>query len=58
MLFYRTDIFDELNISVPETWDEFMKIIPVLQSKNMDIVLFVWHFVDLSELDAHFSRRI
>lgn len=37
MLFCRTDIFDELKISIPETWDEFMKIIPVIQSKNMDI---------------------
>lgn len=37
MFFYRTDIFEELKISVPETWDEFMKIIPVVQSKNMDI---------------------
>ncbi len=37
MLFYRTDIFEELKISVPETWDEFIKIIPVVQSKNMDI---------------------
>lgn len=37
MFFYRTDIFEELKISVPETWDEFMKIIPVVQSKNMNI---------------------
>lgn len=37
MFFYRTDIFEELKISAPETWDEFLKVIPVVQSKNMDI---------------------
>lgn len=31
MLFYRTDILDELGIKPPETWDDFIEIIPVLQ---------------------------
>lgn len=37
VFFYRTDIFAELGITAPETWDDFMKIIPVIQSHNMDI---------------------
>lgn len=37
MFFYRTDIFEELNLTVPETWEEFMKVIPVVQSKNMNV---------------------
>lgn len=36
MLFYRTDIFDELGIKVPETWDELMlDVLPVLETANM-----------------------
>ena len=39
MLFYRTDVFEELDISVPDTWDDLQKIIPVLQEQNMEIGL-------------------
>ncbi len=39
MLFYRTDIFNELGLKVPETWDELEEIIPELQKKNMTIGL-------------------
>ncbi|MDF2537618.1 MAG: hypothetical protein K0S76_639 [Herbinix sp.] len=37
MMFYRTDIFEELGLKVPETWKEFDIIIPELQKKNMSI---------------------
>jgi len=37
MLFYRKDIFEELNISVPETWEELYRLIPVVSRRNMDI---------------------
>ena len=37
MMFYRTDIFNELNISYPNTWDEFYHIAEVLQRNNMNI---------------------
>lgn len=37
VFFYRTDIFAELGLSAPVTWDDFMKLIPVIQSHNMDI---------------------
>lgn len=33
-MFYRTDVFAELGIDIPTTWDEFRSIIPRLQSKN------------------------
>jgi ABC-type glycerol-3-phosphate transport system substrate-binding protein len=39
MLFYRTDIMDELGITedkIPETWQEVMDIIPLLQQNGMD----------------------
>lgn len=39
MLFYRTDIFAELGIEPPDTWDDFYDIIPVLQRSNYEIGL-------------------
>lgn len=37
MLFYRTDVFRQLNIEPPETWDDLYMLIPIIQGKNMNI---------------------
>ncbi len=37
MMFYRTDILTELGLEVPETWDDLLALIPVLQFNNMTI---------------------
>ena len=37
MMFYRKDIFVELGIEVPNTWDDFYDIIYSLQSNSLDI---------------------
>lgn len=37
MMFYRKDIFAELGINVPNTWDEFYDIIYTLQSNKLEI---------------------
>lgn len=34
--FYRTDIFDALNLEVPDTWDEVLEILPELQRYGMN----------------------
>ncbi|MGF7143063.1 ABC-type glycerol-3-phosphate transport system substrate-binding protein [Anaerotaenia torta] len=39
MLFYRKDIFGELGLSVPGTWDEWDNVIGELSKKNMTIGL-------------------
>ncbi|WP_162551128.1 extracellular solute-binding protein [Paenibacillus tepidiphilus] len=39
MLFYRKDIMEQLGISeddIPDTWEEVMQLIPVLQQNGMD----------------------
>ena len=36
LMFYRTDILEELDIQVPSTWDEFMAATAVLQRNNMN----------------------
>ena len=37
MLFYRADIFLELGIEAPTTWQEFLAIVPVLQKNKMEV---------------------
>jgi ABC-type glycerol-3-phosphate transport system substrate-binding protein len=37
MLFYRKDIFVELDLEVPKTWDELYKVVPVLQKRNLEV---------------------
>lgn len=37
MLFYRTDVFEELGITPPQTWDEFYNILPVIQRNNLQV---------------------
>ena len=37
MLFYRTDIFGELGLEPPETWEEFYAAVEVLQKNNLGV---------------------
>ena len=37
MMFVREDIFADLDLDIPKTWDDVKAIIPVLQSNNMQI---------------------
>lgn len=39
VLFYRTDICEELGIEIPDTWDDLLKILPVLQKSNMQVAV-------------------
>ncbi|MCI8389032.1 MAG: extracellular solute-binding protein [Clostridiales bacterium] len=35
MMFYRKDVFAELEVDIPKTWDDLMSIVPYLQYNNM-----------------------
>lgn len=37
MMFVRTDIFEEMGLEIPKTWDELDRIIPDLQKMNMTV---------------------
>lgn len=37
IMFYRTDVFEELGIDPPETWDEFYYVMEILQNENLMI---------------------
>lgn len=39
MQFYRKDIFESLGLEVPETWDDFMQVLSVLQKNKLDVGL-------------------
>lgn len=34
VMFYRKDVFAELGLKIPTTWDEFNAVLPILVSKN------------------------
>lgn len=57
MMFVRTDIFEELGIDVPETWDDFYKVVPQIQQYNMDVGL-PYTAIDVSgSVDAGMGTR-
>lgn len=37
MMFYRTDIFEQMGLEVPNTWEEFLNLAPKLQRNNMRV---------------------
>ena len=37
LMFYRKDILDELELEVPQTWEDLVEILPTLQGKNLDV---------------------
>ena len=39
MMFVRIDILSELGLEIPETWDDLLAMLPVLQANNMTIGL-------------------
>ena len=39
MMFYRTDIFEEIGLTPPNTWQEVIEMIPSLQKHNLEFFL-------------------
>ena len=37
LMFYRKDILEQLNLKVPETWEDLIEILPTLQGNNLTI---------------------
>lgn len=37
LLFYRKDIFEKLELTVPKTWDDFYETVAVLQKNNLTV---------------------
>lgn len=52
MMFYRTDIFEQMGLSVPETWDEFLNTANLLLRKNMQVGLPYVQIADMTQVNA------
>ena len=37
VMFYRKDILDELGLTVPQTWQELIEMLPTIQGNNMSV---------------------
>ena len=37
LMFYRTDILAELGLTIPDTWDELIAMLPTIQKANMNV---------------------
>ncbi|MDD2647792.1 MAG: extracellular solute-binding protein [Eubacteriales bacterium] len=37
VLFYRQDVLDELGLTVPNTWDELIAMLPTIQGNNLSV---------------------
>lgn len=37
VLFYRTDVFQDLGLTVPDTWDDFYQVLARLQKNNLEV---------------------
>lgn len=41
MMFVRRDVFDELGVAVPDTWDELLTLLPTLGRRNLEFGMLV-----------------
>ena len=62
VMFYRKDIFEELNIDIPQTWDDFINILPIIQKNNMNagipsVATTEQPKIDFSNFMAHLYQR-
>lgn len=39
VLFYRKDILEELGLEVPQTWQDLINILPIIQQNNMTVAI-------------------
>lgn len=52
MLFYRTDIFEDMGLSVPKTWDEFISVSKKLQKSNLKAYLPYTQIADMTTVNT------
>ena len=62
VMFYRKDIMEELGIDLPDTWDDVINILPIIQKSNMNVGIpsvatTVVTNIDFSNFLAHLFQR-
>ncbi len=53
VMFYRDDILSDLGIELPNTWDDILSALPVLQSNNMEIGLARSYYTFLYQMGGN-----
>ena len=48
LMFYRKDILEQFDLEVPQTWEDFINILPTLQSNNLTVGV---PYPDVNNLD-------
>ncbi|MBQ1187116.1 MAG: extracellular solute-binding protein [Clostridia bacterium] len=51
-MFYRTDVFEDLGLTVPNTWDEFLYCATIIQRYNMDVYVPYTQITTATTVDA------
>lgn len=51
-MFYRTDVFEELGLEVPKTWEEFLYCATIIQRYNMDVYVPYTQITTATTVDA------
>jgi ABC-type glycerol-3-phosphate transport system substrate-binding protein len=62
VMFYRRDIFRELDLEIPDTWDDLINILPIIQRNNMNVGIpsvatNIAAAIDFSNFMAHLFQR-
>jgi ABC-type glycerol-3-phosphate transport system substrate-binding protein len=39
VMFYRKDILEELGLQIPQTWDDLIAMLPIIQQNNMNVAI-------------------
>lgn len=52
VMFYRTDVFEELNLKVPTTWQEFLHASTIIQRNNMQVYIPYTQITAANTVDA------
>ncbi len=48
VLFYRSDVMEDLGLEIPQTWDDIIAILPTIQGNNMSVGV---PYPDISNVD-------
>ncbi|MBR4911133.1 MAG: extracellular solute-binding protein [Clostridia bacterium] len=51
LMFARDDVLSELGVEVPETWDEFIKVMAIIQQNNMQVGLPIMQLTNITQVN-------
>ena len=51
LMFARDDVLSELGVEVPKTWDEFIKVMAIVQQNNMQVGLPIMQLTNITQVN-------